>query len=241
MGEQIDYYVEMDFEGFKKIVDTLGGVTINVDQRMYKPTEDIDLRPGVQRLDGRDALGFVRFRDYVMGDIDRTAHQQMFIKALGKELLQPATITKLPQLIREADTYVDTNLRLTDMLKMATWAPGFSAESIVAQTLPGYFLDKRDADGVLTASYWVADKRQVSTLLDKMLNGQTVSVVVDAPVSTNTSVRTSEVPKANEKKSDQTKQEEKSDLDKINWERSRLPSAGHGDADIKVKPKQKQG
>ena len=230
MGEKVDYYVEMNFEGFKKIVDTLGGVSINVDQRMYKPTEDINLQPGVQRLDGSDALAFVRYRGYVQGDIERTAHQQEFIKALGKELLQPATIAKLPQLIREANTYVDTNLRLTDMLKMATWAPGFNAESIVAQTLPGYFLDKRDANGVLTASYWVADTKQASTLLDKMLDGQTVAVLVEAPASVqNTVVRTSDVPKVKEVTPSLPKQELPSEKDKVNWERSNLPSAGHGD------------
>jgi len=231
MGEKIDYYVEMNFDGFKKIVDTLGGVTINVDQRMYKPTEDINLQPGLQRLNGRDALAFVRYRDYVMGDIDRVAHQQEFIKALGKEMLKPATIVKLPQLIREANTCVDTNLRLADMLKMATWVPGFNAESIVAQTLPGYFLDHRDSQGVLTASYWVADPKQASTLLDKMLSGQTVAVMVDPPTSVqNTVIRTSDVTKVSEKTPSPSlpKQQLPSEKDAINWERSKLPSAGHG-------------
>ncbi len=60
------------------MVDTLGGVDIEVDQRMYKPSEGIDLRPGLQRLDGHDALAFVRYRDYVTGDIERTDHQQQF-------------------------------------------------------------------------------------------------------------------------------------------------------------------
>ena len=228
MGEKIDYYVEMNFEGFKKVVDTLGGVTIDVDQRMYKPTEDINLQPGLQVLDGRDALGFVRFRGYVMGDIERTAHQQEFIKALGKELLKPATLIKLPQLIREANTYVDTNLRLTDMLKMATWAPGFNSESIVAQTLPGYFYDQRDSNGVLTQSYWIADTKQAGGLLDKMLNGQTVAVLVEAPASASTPVRTSDVPKVKVKTPSLPKQKLPLETDKINWERSNLPSAGHG-------------
>jgi len=220
MGENIDYYVEMDFQGFKKIIDVLGGVTINVDQRMYKPSEDIDLKPGVQKLDGADALAFVRFRGYVNGDIDRTTHQQEFIKALGKELLKPATIAKLPQLIRQADTYVDTNLRLSDMLKIASWAPGFSSESIVAQTLPGYFYDQRNAQGVLTQSYWIADSQQAKSLLDKMMTGQTVAVLVDPPASARTT--TSSGTKA------KTKTPSQSEIDKTNKERSNLPSAGHG-------------
>jgi len=229
MGEKVDYYVKMDFEGFKKIVDILGGVTINVDQRMYKPSEDINLQPGEQLLDGKNALAFVRFRGYINGDIDRASHQQAFIKALGKELLQPSTITKLPQLIREANIYMDTNLRITDMLKLATWAPSFSAESIVAQTLPGYFYDVRDDQGALTASYWIADKQQAQLLLEKMLNGQTVAVLVNAPGSTSsTVVHTSDASPQGQANTSTNKQGQLSEKDKTNQERSNLPSAGHG-------------
>jgi LCP family protein required for cell wall assembly len=220
MGEKVDYYIEVDFQGFKNIIDTLGGLTINVDQRMYKPSEDIDLQPGVQKLNGYDALAFVRFRGYINGDIDRTTHQQAFLKALGQELLQPATIVKLPTLIREAQADVKTNLSLSDMLKIVTWAPGFSGNSIVAQTLPGYFSDSRDADGVLTSSYWIADKTGVSTLLDKMLGGQTVPVLVSAPASARTTTAS-----ASKTTTPVTTQAE---ADKTALERSSLPSPGHG-------------
>ncbi|MCX5780317.1 MAG: LCP family protein [Firmicutes bacterium] len=220
MGEKIDYYIEVDFEGFKNIIDTLGGVTIDVDQRMYKPSEDIDLQKGVQKLNGYDALGYVRFRGYMNGDIDRTAHQQVFLKALGQELLKPATIVKLPTLIREARANVKTNLGLTDMLKIATWAPGFSGDSIVAQTLPGYFSDSRNADGVLTSSYWVADKSSLSTLLDKMLAGETVPYLVAAPAGARTT--TASPPPTTAAVTTPTETE------KAALERSKLPSPGHG-------------
>ena len=180
LGEKIDYYVEIDFKGFEKIVDTLGGVTLNVERRMYKPSEGIDLHPGVQKLNGLDALAFVRFRDYVMGDIERTAHQQTFLKALAGEVLKPKTIVKLPALIREANLCVDTNLRLSTMLKMASWAPGFNSKSIISQTLPGSFLDERDSQGNLLQSFWLADSDQKGKLLDQMFQGQTVAVVMDS-------------------------------------------------------------
>jgi len=212
LGEPIDYYIEVDFEGFKDIIDIIGGITVDVDQRMYKPTEDIDLQPGVQKLDGYDALAFVRFRGYLNGDIDRTKHQQEFIKALGQELLQPATLVKLPALIREARSDVRTNLSLTDMLKIASWAPGFSSENIIAQTLPGYFADERNAEGVLTASYWVADRTIASTLLDKMLAGETVPYLVASPPGVRTTATASST---------------KDDETKTDLERSALPSPGH--------------
>jgi len=225
MNEKINYYIEIDFEGFQKIIDTLGGVTINVDQRMYKPSEDIDLKPGLQKLNGYDALAFVRFRGYINGDIDRTAHQQEFLKALGKELLQPSTIVKLPTLIKEARANVKTNLGLTDMLKIASWTPGFSSDGIIAQTLPGSFYDERNEQGILTASYWIADKGQTSTLLDKMLSGQTVAVIVPGTVHQTTTGSTT---KTKAETTTKTTTQTQAEIDKANQERSNLPSPGHG-------------
>jgi LCP family protein required for cell wall assembly len=139
LGVDIDYYVEADFKGFEKIIDLIGGVSINVPQRMYKPSEGINLYPGPQKLNGYDALAFVRFRDYLFGDIDRTAHQQEFLVALADELLQPKTIPKLPGLVKEARSFVNTNMGLKDIIRIASWAPGFSSSSISTQTLPVFF------------------------------------------------------------------------------------------------------
>lgn len=219
LGEKVDYYVQMDFKGFAAIVDAIGGVNINVEERMYKPSEGIDLQPGQQLLDGEQALGFVRYRDYVMGDIDRTKHQQAFLKALGKELLKPKNIVKLPSLARVVNKNIDTNLGLTDMLKMASWAKGFNSSSITAQTLPGYFLDKRDAEGTLVASYWIADQKKTDGLIEKMLAGQTVAVFSAAPSGGSTET---------EKEWSASGSESIAKNDEENWERSRLPSAGHG-------------
>lgn len=183
MGIPVDYYVELNFEGFAKIVDTLGGVTINVPQRMYKPSEGINLYPGLQRLNGSQALAFVRYRDYQLGDIDRASKQQQFLTALAAEILQPSTITKLPALINEARPYLDTNMGLGTMLKLSRMAPGFTAESVISQTLPGYFYNQVGAGNQLLNSYWVADKTSTNGLVDKMLAGQTVAVVQEGPAA----------------------------------------------------------
>ena len=181
MGVPVDYYIEADFTGFEKMVDTLGGVTINVPQRMYKPSEGINLQPGVQRLSGKQALGFVRYRDYQFGDIDRTAKQQVFLAALAQEALQPGTIPKLPALVKEIKQYMKTDMNLSTMLKLASWAPGFTAASVVGQTLPGYFDNEFDKAGQLTQSYWVADKASLNGLVDNILAGKTIAVIQTAP------------------------------------------------------------
>ena len=63
------------------------------------------------------------------------------------------------------------------MLKMASWAPGFTVDSIAAQTLPGGFYDELDEYGNLTQSYWLASDKQLTNLIDNMLNGKVVAVV----------------------------------------------------------------
>jgi LCP family protein required for cell wall assembly len=226
VGEDVNYYVQVDFNGFKKLVDTLGGVTVTVDQRMYKPSEGIDLKPGKQRLDGYKALAFVRNREYVTGDIERTAHQQEFLKALGRELLQPKTITKLPQLVRQTRQYVKTNISLADMLKIASWAPGFKEDSIIAQTLPGYFYDVRDSQGNLLNSFWIASESSKNgKLLDKMFNGQTVAVLAQPQSVTETAG--GQTGKKNSSSQLPPKKSSTDDEEKQNWERANLPSPGH--------------
>lgn len=223
---RIDYYVAMDFNGFKEIVDTLGGVTIDVPQRMYKPSEDINLYPGEQRLNGRQALAFVRFRGYVEGDIGRTEMQQKFIKALADEVLKPKTVAKLPTLVKQLNKYVETDMGVTDMLKMASWAPGFNSESIITQTLPGYFYDEYDASGIMTASYWMVDRKLADGILDKLFAGETMAVVSTPPAGAYTRVS------SGGKLADRSSGSEEGNLtnQKPNPEEQRknLPSPGHG-------------
>ncbi|MGI5911223.1 MAG: LCP family protein [Syntrophomonadaceae bacterium] len=182
MKLNIDHYVEVDFKGFEKIIDILGGVTVDVPQRMYKPSEGINLQPGKQqKLDGKKALAFVRFRDYVNGDIERTHQQQVFIKALANEVLQARTITRLPGIIKEVKDYVKTDIGFKDMLKMASWAPGFNSDSVIAQTLPGCFYDEVDGNGNLLKSYWLADEDEAANLLANLFEGKTVAEVQQSP------------------------------------------------------------
>ena len=86
-GVPINYYVTVDFGGFIKTVDELDGIFMDIDRRYYNDNssfgEDysaIDLEPGYQRLNGRRALSFVRFR-HTDNDFFRNARQQQFIKA----------------------------------------------------------------------------------------------------------------------------------------------------------------
>jgi LCP family protein required for cell wall assembly len=86
-GLPINYLITVNFRGFKKIVNTLGGVWIDVDRRYYNNQAGpygyakINLQPGYQRLTGGAALDFVRFR-HTDSDLFRVARQQLFVQAM---------------------------------------------------------------------------------------------------------------------------------------------------------------
>ena len=116
LGIPIDYTVSVNFRGFMRMVDAVGGITVDVDKRMRysDPYDDdggleIDLYPGVQKLNGRTAIEYVRYRDEE-GDIGRVARQQKFLKALFQEVASPQVLSKLPELIKELSSVIKTDI-----------------------------------------------------------------------------------------------------------------------------------
>ncbi|MET8013833.1 LCP family protein [Streptomyces sp. NPDC005271] len=92
-GLKIDHYAEIGFDGFAKIVDSVGGVEIDVPQDMKEKHAGTDLKKGKQTLDGQHALAFVRQRyGLAGGDLDRTKNQQKFLSALANKAATPSTL-----------------------------------------------------------------------------------------------------------------------------------------------------
>lgn len=177
-GIKLDGYVLTNFEGFKDIIDTLGGINLYVEKDMFYETGDkkdgiINLKAGEQRLNGTQALEYARFRHDATADIGRTARQQNVLKAVAKEILQPATITKLPKLIPQMQKAVETNLTVMDLLKLSTAAASFNSSNIVTQTLPGMGLYLDDI------SYWEVNKATAREVAQNLLMGITTDKVVD--------------------------------------------------------------
>lgn len=175
LGVSIDYYILTNFEGFKNIVDSVGGVNFYIPQNMYyyDPADGtlIDLKKGEQLLDGDKALQFIRFRGYPNGDIDRTVHQQEFFKALAKKILQPDTVTKLHNLIPCINDAIDTNLGMLKMIELVKAARNFKDIEIVSQTLPGRFAE------VYGISYWYVDPKKAKESIMALFRGETIDVV----------------------------------------------------------------
>lgn len=176
---RVEHYVITNFDGFGEIVDTLGGVDIDVETDMVHRdvSYSINLSKGYQHLNGDQALQYVRYRGGPTADIGRTQRQQKFIKALADQMFQTNTITKLPKLLPQIAKYVDTNISMPDMMHLAQIARKIDTENITSQTLPGYpYTDPSSG-----ASYWEADKAKAKILVSSLLQGNTFPVVGDPP------------------------------------------------------------
>jgi LCP family protein required for cell wall assembly len=185
LDQPIDHYALTHFGGLIDIINTIGGITVNVPERMYYNTGDkqyniINLNKGVQTLNGVQALGFVRFRHDALGDIGRTMRQQVFMKALADKLLQPQNITKLPTLIREFWSTVDTDMNLLDVLSMASHADQYKGYQIIHETLPGSFHNpnpKIPHD----ESYWIVNPLEAKYVANEFFKD---GIVVKNPIQT---------------------------------------------------------
>jgi LCP family protein required for cell wall assembly len=89
-GLRLDHYVEIGFSGFAVLVDSLGGVTVCPTAPIDDPLAGVNLPAGCQKLDGRDALGYVRSRATPRADLDRMVDQRQFMAALLHRAAGPA-------------------------------------------------------------------------------------------------------------------------------------------------------
>lgn len=174
-GLNIQYYVQTDFQGFASLVDAIGGIQIDVEKDM-KYTDaadnhdyDIDLKKGLQRLDGNKALQYVRFRHDNLSDYARTERQRKFLKAVVQELQSTSSIFKLPKILNAVDPYIKTNFDLTTMLKLGSLGFELKTEQLTsAQLPPTYLIQDKVINGAQVISY---DKSNLAKYITDLLAG----------------------------------------------------------------------
>ena len=126
LGINIDHYVIVNTSSFVDLIDALGGIDISVEKRMkYEdPWDDggglvIDLKPGIQHMDGKTAITYVRYRD-AEGDAGRVRRQQKFMRACLNKLSSPTMIVRLPEIITKINSAVHTDLSITELIAVAS-------------------------------------------------------------------------------------------------------------------------
>jgi LCP family protein required for cell wall assembly len=132
-GLDIQYYVYTDFEGFVQLIDEIGGIEFEVEKDMHYtsradgPEYDIDLKKGMQHMDGRTALQYVRFRHDALSDFARTERQRKFMAAVARKLQSSSSLIRLPRILSAIDPYIESNLTATEMITLG--ALGFESKT----------------------------------------------------------------------------------------------------------------
>ena len=139
LGMPINYYAVIEYDGVENIVDSMGGVPMDIPFDMeYRDPYDtpplvINIPEGQQTLDGEHAVQFLRYRyGYIEGDMGRVKAQQQFVKNAFKQCLGFA----LPKIARTVFTNVESDITLGTALKIATKAIGTSGESMTTYLIP---------------------------------------------------------------------------------------------------------
>ncbi len=114
---ELQYYAIINFEGFEAVVDEVfpDGVEINVEKQMSENI-GVTLEPGLQHLNGKQLLGYVRFRHDAESDFGRVARQQKTLQALADQVSAVQTFAKLPKLAGVIMPYINTSMETGDML-----------------------------------------------------------------------------------------------------------------------------
>ena len=163
-GVHIAHYAEVNFDGLAGITDALGGVTVNVEQYM-RDTENfsdvVELYPGVQKLNGAQALFFTRVR-YAFADSDytRMRHQRTFIKAMIAQILNTGDPVAIANIVNSTARMVITDLSVSDIISLGTQMIGMNTDKdIYTAYVPS---EGTEIDG---QSYVIADKDALAKMM----------------------------------------------------------------------------
>ena len=168
-GINIDRYVRVNVQGVEKLIDALGGVTVNVPKDMkyndFSQHLYIDLKKGIQHLDGDKAMQFLRYRYDDYGDISRVQRQQMLMRSAVEQTLKPSTIVKIPKILSVIQSHLDTNLTVRELMALSNFASKTDRSDIKMMMLPGDFNSPNDR-----VSYWLPNNRGIDKLMSRHFN-----------------------------------------------------------------------
>lgn len=185
LGIPIHHYVKVTFKGAEKIVDILGGVTVNVPSKMdYEdPAQNlfIHLKPGLQVLNGKDAVKFARFRSgYADQDLGRIKAQQELIKSFLNKLTSPKVIPKALSLIDAMSKCVKTNMDSGTIAGYAMNIGSLKMENINFHTVPG------EPAYINKVAYFVYDEAKLKEMMEQIRSELGVAEQINEATSSET-------------------------------------------------------
>lgn len=171
-GCTINYYVKIDFAGFERFVDRIGGVNLELSEPVKLTYAHRTIASGPVHLKGADTLDFVRERKSLAeGDSGRQKNQAMVLEAIVRQLLKPKNLMQISSLIDQVRSdLLDTNLKDGDILSLAWLAKSLSGENVQYLQLPGKGGRALDPLVHKELYYWVPDQVKWQELQPQFLN-----------------------------------------------------------------------
>ena len=172
-GIRPDKYVLVSVDAFVDIIDAIGGVEVDVPINMYykDPTQNltINIKKGLQVLDGYDSMGFMRYRaTYADGDLGRIKVQHTFVEAVIKKMLTPSTFARIPEISEIILDNLETDLTLGNAIWLGKQMLTMNLETDVnMHTLPGR------ADYYDGLSYYFSNEEESLLLINEYYNPYT--------------------------------------------------------------------
>ncbi|HFK1762383.1 LytR family transcriptional regulator [Bacillus wiedmannii] len=206
----VDHYIKIDFQGFKGIVDAVGGVTVDVpfdfwersDMDYYKK---IEFKQGQQDLNGEEALAYVRMRKQdPNGDYGRAARQRQLLAAVAQKLNSASTVFKIKDLTTVVGKYIKTDIPISDGLALYNKLSGFDPSTIQTLKLEG---EDKKIGGIY---YFLPDPIGVETVRNEIKK----ELGEKANTQENPTTKTESNPNSNEKVKKETNQNQNQNQNK---------------------------
>ena len=197
-GLRIDHYIEINFLGFKNIIDALGGIDVCVKKDIDDSKSNLQLSAGLQTLDGIQALKYVRTRAFDgQGDIGRMKRQQEFMSAVMRKATSTGTLLNPIKLVNFFNAAIrtvttDNEFNKNDLLTLGKQLKNLSADRVRTLTIPLSNANGRAA-GVGSVVIW--DSVLAPDLFNRLLNDQPLIDEVKATPSASASPTTTLVDK----------------------------------------------
>jgi LCP family protein required for cell wall assembly len=176
LGVDIDYYGKIDYEGFRSVINAIGGVDMDITRDMnYNDRAQnlsIHFKKGTTvHLDGKKAEEFFRWRKnndgsgFADGDLGRIKNQQMFIAKVMEKLKSPSIVIKIPSILSSIQNYVETNMSANDIIKYGYTFATINSENLTMDTIKG------DPKYINKVSYLIYNEEANQQILSKIFNG----------------------------------------------------------------------
>lgn len=195
LGIPIDYYAVVRFPGFKQLVDALGGVTVNVKTEINDPTYPadvgngfmpIDIKAGVQHMNGTTALEYVRSRHTdPLGDVGRNLRQQQVLVAIAKQFLSPSTVVQMPAILSALNAALLTDIPHNAMPELALLLT-HARNSIVRQALTQQAGDLTQSWSYDGQWIWVPNMTAINQLTQSLFPNPAATTSISMAVENGT-------------------------------------------------------